>query len=311
MNVTALALWILAAMALPAWLAWDPLLSYCTAAILLVVGVAIAIKRAPAQADWVEKIVLCGPVFMAMPMAVFGTEHFLDPVSIGGMVPSWIPAHIFWAYFVGACLILGGLSIVVQIRAGLSAALFGIMMLLFDVLLHIPNAAADPRNRFPWVIVFREMTFGLGALSFAAMHTEEWRAKGRHWLISVARVCIGGALIFYAVEQLLHPEFFPAIPLQRLTPTSIPGHLLWSYVTGVLYVPAGVCLILNKRARLAATWIGVWVLFITVVVYGPIMVQNGDIGGGLNPITDTLMYSGALLCLAGSLREEAAAKEIV
>lgn len=103
---------------------------------------------------------------------------------------------------------------------------------------------------------------------------------------------------------------FPAIPLNRLTSTSIPRDLIWTYLTGIVYVPAGVCLIIATKARLAARWIGVWVLFITVVVYGPILVQNGDIGG-LNPITDTLMYSGAILCLAGSLREEAAAKEFV
>jgi len=153
------------------------------------------------------------------------------------------------------------------------------------------------------VLAVRDLSFSCGALSFAATQTKEWKTTGTHWLISVARVVIGIAVLFFAVEYFLHPEFVPAIPLKSRTPTSIPGHLLWTYLTGVVYVVAGVCLIINKKVRLAATWIGVFVLFIAIIVYVPIMVQNGDIGRGLNPLADVLMWSGAALCLAGSQRE--------
>src|SRR5271167_2310859 len=142
MNITTLPLLFLATLALPAWFSWDPLLSYFTAAFVLALGVSIAIKKAPPQASALEKIILCGPVFIAMPMATFGTEHFLDPPGVGRMIPAWIPANIFWVYLVGTCLILGGLSIVVQKCAGLSAGLFGVMLLLFELLLHIPKIAA-------------------------------------------------------------------------------------------------------------------------------------------------------------------------
>src|SRR5271155_5574573 len=252
MDISTFALSIFAAWGLPAWLAWDPPLTYATWSVLLVVGVAIAIRKAPAQGGWVEKIVLCAPVFVGAPMAAFGTEPFLDPVSIGALMPAWIPVHMFWVYLVGTCLILGGLSIVVQQYAWLSAGLFGIMMVCFEILMIIPALAEDPRNRISWVLFFREFTFGTGALSFAAMHTEAWRSKGRHWLISVGRVVIGAALIFYAVEQFLHPDHVPAVPLERLTPTWIPGYLLWTYLTGAVYAVGGACLLLNKRARLAA-----------------------------------------------------------
>src|ERR1700722_2990276 len=45
--------------ALPVWFSWNPLLSYVTAVLLLVVGVRPAIKKAPPQAEWLEKIILC------------------------------------------------------------------------------------------------------------------------------------------------------------------------------------------------------------------------------------------------------------
>jgi hypothetical protein len=73
------------------------------------------------------------------------------------------------------------------------------------------------------------------------------------------------------------------------------------YVTGVVYVGASVCLLINKEARRAAAWAGVFVLFAVIVFCVPIMVQHGsDIGNGLNVPVDTLLLSGAVLCLAGS-----------
>jgi uncharacterized membrane protein len=307
MTITTLRSVFLATLALPAWVAWDPLLSYFTAAFLLALGMGIAIKKAPAEASAVDKIILCGPVFIAMPMAVFGTEHFLFPIFIGRGVPAWIPAHTFWVYLVGTCLILGALSIVVQKHAGLSAGLFGIMLLFFEILIHIPRVVAAPRDRVAWAVALRDLAFSCGALSFAATQTNEWRTKGTHWFIPLARVYIGLAVLCFAAGHLLHPELAPGIPLKTLTPTSIPAHLLWGYLTGVVYIVAGVCLIANKNGRLAATWIGLLVLFLVFIVYVPMMVQNGDIGNGLNPPVDTLMLSGAALCLAGSQRQQPSA----
>jgi uncharacterized membrane protein len=298
--------------ALPAWF-WNPLLSYFTAVLLLAIGVGIAIKKDPPQANWLDKIILCGPVFIGMPMAVFGEEHFIDPkgmVGPGGiasLIPAWIPAHTFWLYLVGICLILGGLSIVVQKYAGLSAGLFGVMLLWFEILIWVPQVVRFPRSGHAWELVFRDLSFACGALSFAAMHTQEWKTKGTHWLISVARILLGIALIFFAVRYFLHPGVLPGVPLGRLTPNFIPGHLLWGYPTSVVYVVAGVCLLINKKARLVAAWTGLFVLFAVIIFNVPLMLQYAsDIVPGLNFPVDTLMLSGGMLCLAGSLQEKSA-----
>jgi len=262
-------------------------------------------KNPPPQARRLDEIVLCGPVFIGMPMAVFGTEHYLDPRGVGGIIPLWIPAHTFWVYLVGTCLILGGLSIVVQKYPGLSAGLFGVMLISFELLMHIPRVVAAPHNRVAWALAFRDLSFSWGALCFAATNTKEWRAQGTHWLISVARIVIGIVLVFFAVEYFLHPELLPGVPLRQLTPNFVPGHLLWGYLTALVYVGAGVCLLINQNARLAATWIGLFVLFAVIVFCVPITVQQGsNIGSGLNVLVDTLLLSGAALCLAGSQREK-------
>jgi hypothetical protein len=50
-----------------------------------------------------------------------------------------------------------------------------------------------------------------------------------------------------------------------------------------------------------------FVLFTVIFFCVPFMLQYGlDINRGLNVPADTLVLSGAMLCLAGSLREKAA-----
>jgi len=181
------------------------------------------------------------------------------------------------------------------------------MLLCFEALMNIPGVVALPHSRLIWTLCVREFSFSWGALSLAAMHTQEWRTKGTYWLISVARMVLGIALVFFAVEHFLHPELLPGVPLEQLTPNFIPAHLLWGYLTSAIYGVAGVCLLINKKARLAATWVGSFVLFAVVFFCVPYMLQfPSDIGKGLNVPADTLLLSGALLCLAGSLREKSA-----
>lgn len=194
-----------------------------------------------------------------------------------------------------------------QKYAWLSAGLFGVMLLWFEVLMEIPRAVDAPQNRLLVALAFRDFSFSWGALSFAATHTKEWRTKGTHWLITLARVLFGMTILVFAVEYFLHPELLPGVPLRQLTPNFIPGQLLWGYLTGVVYIVAGVCLLINKKAGLAATWTGSFVLFAVIVFCVPFMVQHGaDVGTGLNVPVDTLLFSGATLCLAGSLREKSA-----
>jgi uncharacterized membrane protein len=285
---------------LPAWIAWDPCLPYFTGAVILAIGL-IVIRNEPTHREGLDKITALGPVFMAAPMAVFGGDHFIGASSIARMIPSWIPWHLFWAYFVGACLILGALSLAVKRHAGLAAALFGIMLLMFEMLLHIPNVVRAPGNRFFWAVAMREFAFSGGALAFAATQTAAWRTQGTHEVLTFARFFIAIPVIFFGLEQLLHPEFVPGVPLNKLTPLWIPAHLFWSYLTGAVYVAAALSLIVNKETRLVATWLGLLILLLVLVVYVPMMAASpSDIANGLNFVADTLLLSGSALAFAGS-----------
>ena len=286
-------LWVLLA-----GISWDVFLPYFAGAVILIIGVCTSLKKEVSSGRGADKIISFGPVFLAVPMAVFGAEHFLFAGSMVSMVPSWIPGHEFWILFVGTCLIGGALGLVTRKYAALAAGLFGIMLLLFEVLLHVPRIAAAAGDRIAWAIAVRDLVFGWSALCFAVAQSGERRMHG---VITLGRFIIGLSIVFFAVEHFLHPEFRPGVPLKQLTPLWIPAHLFWSYLTGAVFLVTGLALIFNKEARLAAVWLGLMVLLLVFAIYVPIVIARpAAIGDSLNSLVDTLLLSGSALCFAGA-----------
>ena len=86
---------------------------YLAAGAVLLIGL-ITIFRRGFAARGLDAIVEFGPLFFAIPMAVFGTFHFLFTASVAALVPHWIPGHMFWAYFVGVALIAAGPTLIIR-----------------------------------------------------------------------------------------------------------------------------------------------------------------------------------------------------
>ena len=250
------------------------------------------------------------PLFYAAPLAAFGTEHFTLAQAVASIVPRWIPWHQFWTYFVGACFIAAGFSLVTKIQARLAASLLGLTFFLFVVLMDVPGWLQNPRDRFAPTLALRELAFSGGALALAASLTEQWRGRGEHILATIARYFVAIPLLFYSFEQFLHGDHVPAVPLEPLTPDYILGHAFWTYLAAVAYAVTGALLLVGKKTRAAATWAGLSVLVVELAVYVPIgVVERASLGKGLNYVADTLMFCGAVLLLAGAMPRERQRRE--
>ncbi|HTU43629.1 MAG TPA: hypothetical protein VMF91_01105 [Bryobacteraceae bacterium] len=277
--------------------------SMCGAGILLFVIALWAARTDIARAHGLGKIVALSNLCFAVPLAVFGAEHLSGARFIMLGVPSYMPWRLFWAYFVGFALLAASLSIATKIQVRWSGLLFGIMMLLFEAMIHIPRVFAHPKDRIPWVIVFREMSFAAGGWILAG---NAMRGQEKSKLITAGRVMIGLTTIFFGVEHFLHPAGCPGVPLEKLTPTWIPGRLLIGYVTGAILLVAGASILLAQKTRLAATYLGTWIVLLVLFIYGPILiVQMSDPNNavkveGINYFADTLLFGGAILALASA-----------
>jgi hypothetical protein len=278
-------------------------LSMCSAGILLFLVALWAVKTEFARAAGLDKIVALSNLCFAIPLAVFGAEHLSGAKLIMLGVPSYMPWPLFWAYFVGFALLAASASIATKIQVHWSGLLFGIMMFLFVAMVHIPRLLASPSDRIPWTIVIREMSFAGGAWILAgnAMH-----GSGKSTLITVGRVLIAIAALFFAAEHFLHPAGCPGVPLEKLTPVWIPGRLLIGYLTGAILLVAGAFILLARKTRMAATYLGTWLGLLVLFIYGPILIaQLSDPSTdvqveGINYFADTLLFAGAILALASA-----------
>ena len=200
--------------------------SMCSAGILLFLVALWAAKTDIARASGLDKIVVLSNLCFAIPLAVFGAEHLSGAKFIMLAVPSYMPWRLFWAYFVGFALLAASLSIATKIQVRWSGLLFGIMMFLFVAMIHIPRALASPRDRIAWVIVIREMSFAGGGWILAG---NAMRGQGKSKLITVGRVLIAIAAIFFGVEHFLHPAGMPRSPARKTdarVDSGAPAHWL-------------------------------------------------------------------------------------
>ena len=282
------------------------MLAMCSAGILLFLIALWTTKSDIARAYRLDKFVAATNLCFAIPLAVFGALHLANIAFVLPAVPDYMPFRLFWAYLVGVALLAAALSMATKIQLVWSGLLFGTMMFLFVLMSDIPGALATPSDRFGWTLAIRELSFAAGGWLLAA---SVMRGPHRSKLITVGRIILGVAAIFYGVEHFLHPLHCPGVPLEKIMPAYIPGRPLIGVATGSILVVTGACILMNKYTRAAATYLGSWIVLLVVFVYGPIMiVQLRDPSimaqvEGINYFADTLLFAAAILALARATPE--------
>ena len=273
---------------------------------LLLIGI-FSVKASFTEAHGLDKVVTLSNLCFAMPLAVFGALHLSAAAGLSQMVPKFMPWPLLWAYFVGFALLSASLSIATKRYVFWSGLLFGTMMFLFVAMMDLPGVLSELHNRIAWELMFRELSFGAGGwmLAAATMTKPEQQSK-RRALATLGCVIIGITCVLYGVENFLHPINVPAVPLEMVMPTWIPARPLIGYLTAVFLVIAGVGILSMKKARMAATYLGTWVLLLVVLIYGPILISALSKPGtdvkveGLNYFFDTLLFAGTVLALASA-----------
>jgi uncharacterized membrane protein len=294
-------------------------LSMCSAGILIFFVALWAARDDVARARGLDKVVALSNLCFAAPLAVFGALHLAAARALATMVPSYMPWPLFWAYFFGFALLAASLSIATKILVRWSGLLFGIAMFCFVAMMDIPGALQTPGDRFGWILAIRELAFGAGAWLLAAgamtsavsgaitkSTTNPATGQVKTTFLTIGSVVVGITAIFYGVEFFLHPQGVPGLPLQKMMPDWIPAHLLINYLSGAILVVSGAAILLAKKTRLAATYLGTWIVLLVVVIYGPILISalanpSTEVKiEGINYFFDTLLFAGVILALASA-----------
>jgi uncharacterized membrane protein YphA (DoxX/SURF4 family) len=119
-------------------------------------------------------LAVIGRYIYAFSMIIFGIQHFMYAQFIAFLIPKWMPAHLFLAYFTGTAFIAAGVAIAVHIFSRLASILLGLMFFLWVVTLHTPRVIASPHNTDERVSLFVALAFS-GASFLLAAHSSKNR----------------------------------------------------------------------------------------------------------------------------------------
>jgi uncharacterized membrane protein len=289
---------------------------YFAGAATLAIGLLSLRKQEIRRDHGLDKLIWFGPLLVAIAMAIFGADHFMFAKFVATIVPKWMPWRLFWTYFVGAALLASALSLASTVRWRLAAAMLGIMLLLFVLLMHIPNLLHAPQKHFLRTLLLRDLTLGAGIFSFGVARnaqaiTQPAMPSGfdlvRSRIIATARFLVAIPIAIFGIHLFLAPAFAPGFPqddpsVSITLPAWVPAHALWAYATGVIFIACAVGLTIGRYARPAAKTLGVTVLVLVVIAYIPLTIAKAsDVSLGLNYLAIHCALAGAALMLAGAI----------
>ena len=247
-------------------------------------------------ASGAAKMVVLGPVFAAVALAVFAAEHFLAVRDLMSIVPRWLPGPLFWTYFVGSAWMAAAISFIAWRCVRWSAALVALLFLIIVATVDLPNLPLHLRERLFWTLTLRESAFAGGAMVLAG---SLWPCgSAASVLIEIGRGIVAVTLVFYGIQHFLFPRFAPGVPLLKLTPAWIPAPTALAYVVGITLLLAGVGLLIWSTIRLAAAAAGIILLLLTAFYYVPILVmeiRSALAVEGINYVADTLLFAATVL----------------
>jgi uncharacterized membrane protein YphA (DoxX/SURF4 family) len=81
----------------------------------------------------------------------FGIAHIIDMPGLLGWIPGWLPpTKMFWAYATTMGFFGAAVAILTGIMAPLAARLLTAEIVIFELLVWIPNLSAGPSKHFNW-----------------------------------------------------------------------------------------------------------------------------------------------------------------
>ena len=261
----------------------------------LVVGLVLMQGRFRAATGATGKLIVLGPVFEAVALAMFSAEHFWAAKNLSTIVPKWLPGPMFWTYFFGVALAAAAISLILWWGVRWSSVGLVLFFWIIVLVVDLPGLPKFPHTRFFWILTARETCFGAGALVLAG---SVW---GKRVLVRVGRFIVGATMVFYGVEHFFYPRNVPGVPLEKMTPAWIPAPVGIASFVGVVLVVCGVRLLMGTRVKVAAAFAGAVLVLLVVFFYVPIFLteMHTDLAlEGMNYVGDTLLF-GATVLLAG------------
>jgi uncharacterized membrane protein YphA (DoxX/SURF4 family) len=217
-----------------------------------------------------EKIVASGRILFAICIVALGAENLVCARFKEAVLPvlPWLPPYPVLAYITGIFLTGVGLAIAAGIRVRMAAILLAIFLLVCEVLLQVPRAAAAPLDLSIRTTVFEVLSLCGAALTLAVSFPDPQNFQRRSTILD--RFLSSGRYLFAVSSVVFGIAHFLIAPfIATLIPAWIPARLFWAYFTGGAFVAAGVSIAVGWLDALAAMLLGTMFLLWFLLLHTP------------------------------------------
>jgi len=220
-----------------------------------------------------EKILSKGQFLFGTAITAFGLENLICAryeLAVRG-VP-WFPVNPFFAYLTGIALLAAGLSIAANLRARWTATLLGILFLLYVLLLEVSKVAANPMSVSVRTVFFETLAIAASALTLAA--TLPTGGSVRRWDSVFDKLISSGSYLFGASSVVFGIDHFLVLAvIASLVPAWIPGAMFWAYLTGTVFIAAGISIVTKWMDEWGAALLGTMFLLWFLLLHSPRVVS--------------------------------------
>ena len=202
-------------------------------------------------------------VLFAAAMIALGITGLVngDFALVWQHVPAHVPGRTILAYICAVIELGFGIGLLWQRTTAWTCRLLFPYMVLWLVLLEIPNVIHAPLDAGAWGSAGETAIITAGAWYLFARHAGNSGVRTSRWLLIVALPMIGVEVIVDAVkagDKVMQPW------LQVL-----PGPMAWACFTGVCSIATALALLSGVWPRLAATLEAAMLALIAIVYWGP------------------------------------------
>lgn len=232
---------------------------------------------------WQETTIKLGQYLFAISWIVFGIEHFIYAGFVATLVPAYVPVHIFWVYLTAAAMIAAGISFIINIKTQLAAWLLAAMLGLFILMIHIPSLIMKPHVDTSWTRAIQDVSLMAAAL----MLTGNLKAT------NAGRIVFAVALLALGCQHFVHIDFVTA----KISP-NLPAFNIIDDVVGAIMILACACIIARWNLLIASTFLGCFLLLLTLLYYLPLLNFTLQAGGTWTACMLNIAISGGAFLLA-------------
>jgi hypothetical protein len=217
----------------------------------------------------------------------------LDPVFLASQ-PAWLPWYPLWAY-IGNVAVIFACGVILYKKNHRQAAIWlasGLLVLFAAS--HIPYQAMHyPTHPGMWTNALKSSALAGGALIVAGMQPTTSNPALKS--LKIGGILFAITMVVFGWDHFIYTDF-----VATLVPNWIAGHVFCTYFAGIALMASGTAIMLNIKAQLAATLLGIMLFIWLAILHIPRAVADpyGLNGNECRSVFEALAFSGIAFILA-------------